>query len=144
MRKSIEVQLMNLRNTFKNEKNTELVSAQVNAVLAQLTKANNLLNDTTLSDGALLSASLLILLREGLEALLVVIALMTVLIKTKRQDALKYVHIGWVMALIVGGLTWAAAQTLIQISGASRGSNGRDRRPICSYYFAICWGMDAQ
>ena len=120
LRKNIEVQLMNLRNTFKNEKNTELVSAQVNAVLAQLTKANNLLNDTTLSDGALLSASLVILLREGLEALLVVIALMTVLIKTKRQDALKYVHIGWVMALIAGGLTWAAAQTLIQISGASR------------------------
>ena len=45
---------------------------------------------------------------------------MTVLIKTKRQDALKYVHIGWVTALIAGGLTWAAAQTLIEISGASR------------------------
>lgn len=68
----------------------------------------------------MLSASLVILLREGLEALLVVIALMTVLIKTKRKDALKYVHIGWGMALIAGGLTWAAAQTLIQISGASR------------------------
>ncbi|MEI8618702.1 FTR1 family protein [Pseudoalteromonas sp. B193] len=48
------------------------------------------------------------------------IALMTVLIKTKRQDALKYVHVGWVTALIAGGLTWTAAQTLIEISGASR------------------------
>ena len=120
LRKNIEVQLMNLRQTFKNEKDAAIVNEKVSAALAQLAKADSMLNETKLTDGALLSASLVILLREGLEALLVVIALMTVLIKTQRQDALKYVHVGWVMALIAGGLTWAAAQTLIQISGASR------------------------
>ncbi|MEL0631509.1 cytochrome c/FTR1 family iron permease [Pseudoalteromonas carrageenovora] len=120
LRKNIEVQLMNLRQTFKNEKDAAIVNEKVSAALAQLAKADSMLNETKLTDGALLSASLVILLREGLEALLVVIALMTVLIKTHRQDALKYVHVGWVMALIAGGLTWAAAQTLIQISGASR------------------------
>lgn len=120
LRKNIEVQLMNLRQTFKNEKDTVVVAEKVNAALTQLAKADSMLNETKLTDGALLSASLIILLREGLEALLVIIALMTVLIKTKRQDALKYVHIGWVTALIAGGLTWAAAQTLIEISGASR------------------------
>ena len=120
LRKNIEVQLMNLRQTFKNEKDTAVVAEKVNAALTQLAKADSMLNETKLTDGALLSASLIILLREGLEALLVIIALMTVLIKTKRQDALKYVHIGWITALIAGGLTWAAAQTLIEISGASR------------------------
>jgi len=120
LRKNIEVQLMNLRQTFKNEKDTAVVAEKVSAALTQLAKADSMLNETKLTDGALLSASLIILLREGLEALLVIIALMTVLIKTKRQDALKYVHIGWVTALIAGGLTWAAAQTLIEISGASR------------------------
>ena len=120
LRKNIEVQLMNLRQTFKNEKDAAIVGEKVSAALAQLAKADSMLNETKLTDGALLSASLIILLREGLEALLVIIALMTVLIKTKRQDALKYVHVGWVTALIAGGLTWAAAQTLIEISGASR------------------------
>ncbi|WP_350550730.1 cytochrome c/FTR1 family iron permease [Pseudoalteromonas sp. 120-MNA-CIBAN-0494] len=120
LRKNIEVQLMNLRQTFKNEKDTVVVAEKVSVALTQLAKADSMLNETKLTDGALLSASLIILLREGLEALLVIIALMTVLIKTKRQDALKYVHIGWVTALIAGGLTWAAAQTLIEISGASR------------------------
>ena len=120
LRKNIEVQLMNLRQTFKNEKDTAVVAEKVNAALTQLAKADSMLNETKLTDGALLSASLITLLREGLEALLVIIALMTVLIKTKRQDALKYVHVGWVTALIAGGLTWAAAQTLIEISGASR------------------------
>ena len=66
------------------------------------------------------SASLIILLREGLEALLVVIALATVLLRTNRKDALKYLHFGWILALFAGVATWAAAQSLISISGASR------------------------
>jgi len=45
---------------------------------------------------------------------------MTVLIRTQRQDALKYVHTGWIVALLSGGATWVAAQSLISISGASR------------------------
>jgi high-affinity iron transporter len=73
-----------------------------------------------LSEGTLFTASLVILLREGLEALLVIIALTTVLIRTGRRDALKYVHIGWIAALLAGGATWIAAQSLITISGANR------------------------
>lgn len=120
LRKNIEVQLMDLRQTLKNEKDTAIVAEKINAALSQLAIADGMLSKTKLTDGALLSASLVILLREGLEALLVIIALMTVLIKTKRKDALKYIHVGWITALIAGGLTWAAAQTLIEISGASR------------------------
>jgi len=60
------------------------------------------------------------LLREGLEALLVIIALMTILMRIDRQDTLKYVHIGWVGALLAGIATWWVAQSLITISGASR------------------------
>ncbi|WP_058375173.1 FTR1 family protein [Pseudoalteromonas translucida] len=120
LRKNIEVQLMALRKTLKQEKDTAIVAKQITAALTQLEQAGKLLSNTKLTNSALLWASLVILLREGLEALLVVLALMTVLIKTQRQDALKYVHIGWITALIAGGLTWAAAQSLIEISGASR------------------------
>lgn len=74
----------------------------------------------TLSNATLFSASLVILLREGLEALLVVIALVTVLVRTGRRDGLRYVHLGWVTALVGGVATWAAAQSLVSISGASR------------------------
>ena len=120
LRKKIEAQLMSLRNTLKEKANEASVNKQINNVLIEIDKADNLLKGDKLSNSALLWASLIILLREGLEALLVIIALMTVLIKTKRQDALKYVHLGWVTALIAGGVTWLVAQTLIEISGASR------------------------
>jgi len=61
-----------------------------------------------------------ILLREGLEALLVVIAMIAFLRKAERTEALPYVHGGWVAALAAGGVTWAIATYAIGISGASR------------------------
>jgi len=61
-----------------------------------------------------------ILLREGLEALLIVVAMIAFLTKGDRRDVLIYVHGGWVSALAAGVLTWAAATSLISISGASR------------------------
>lgn len=61
-----------------------------------------------------------ILVREGLEALLIVVAIIAFLGKANRRDVLPYVHAGWIGALLAGLLTWAAATTLITISGASR------------------------
>jgi len=61
-----------------------------------------------------------ILLREGVEALLIVIGMIAFLKKANRPDALRPVHAGWVSALVLGGLTWAVATYLVAISGASR------------------------
>lgn len=61
-----------------------------------------------------------ILLREGLEALLIVLAMITFLRRADRQDVLPYVHGGWVAALAAGAATWAVATFFIGISGASR------------------------
>ncbi|MEO6744569.1 MAG: FTR1 family protein [Caldimonas sp.] len=64
--------------------------------------------------------ALTILLREGLEALLVVVAIIAFLRKADRPDVLRYVHAGWVSALASGAVTWLAATYLVGISGASR------------------------
>jgi high-affinity iron transporter len=64
--------------------------------------------------------ALTILLREGLEALLIVIAMLAFLRKAGRPDMARPVHYGWAGALVAGGLTWWAATSLIGISGASR------------------------
>lgn len=64
--------------------------------------------------------SFTILVREGLEALLVVVAIIAFLNKSDRRDVLPYVHAGWMGALGAGVLTWAAATTVITISGAGR------------------------
>ncbi|WP_343231886.1 FTR1 family protein [Thermomonas sp.] len=40
--------------------------------------------------------------------------------KAERREALKWVHAGWIGALVAGGLTWVVATWLIDISGANR------------------------
>jgi high-affinity iron transporter len=61
-----------------------------------------------------------ILVREGIEALLVVVAMIGFLTKVERHDVLPYVHAGWASALIAGALTWAVAAYFVDISGANR------------------------
>ena len=65
-------------------------------------------------------ASITILLREGVEALLIVVGMVAFLKKAERRDVLAYVHGGWIVALACGGLTWAMATYFVGISGASR------------------------
>ncbi|MEW5249816.1 cytochrome c/FTR1 family iron permease [Microbulbifer discodermiae] len=120
LRLSIERELLALRAKLNASGDPQAVQEQVQQLLTSLETAESLMQENTLSGTAVFFASLLILLREGLEALLIVIALVTILIKSKRNDAIKYVHLGWVTALAAGTATWLAAQQLINISGASR------------------------
>ncbi len=73
-------------------------------------------NDTVAS----FIGALTILLREGLEALLVVVAMLAFLKKAERRDVVVYVHAGWMAALAAGGITWGVATYLVGVSGASR------------------------
>ncbi len=84
--------------------------AQVDAELGQ-TKAEPM----TTFVGALT-----ILLREGVEALLIVVGMIAFLKKADRKDSLRPVHAGWISALAAGALTWVVATYLVTISGASR------------------------
>ena len=65
-------------------------------------------------------AAATILLREGIEAMLVVVAMIAFLRKAGRDDVMSYIHAGWVGALAAGVLTWVLATRLVSISGASR------------------------
>ena len=38
------------------------------------------------------------------------------------SDAVRYIHLGWILALIAGGLTWVATQTFLTFSGQHRES----------------------
>jgi high-affinity iron transporter len=61
-----------------------------------------------------------ILLREGVEAALLVAALLGVATQAGLAARKRYVHIGWVSALALGVVTWFFATRLVAISGASR------------------------
>lgn len=86
----------------------------------KLTEAQTALSGSSEDPLSTFLGALTILLREGLEALLVVVAMVAFLKKADRRDVLPYVHAGWVAALASGGVTWAIATYLVDLSGASR------------------------
>lgn len=96
------------------------ISPQVARLDALMNAAQRALAPATASPAASFAGALTILLREGLEALLIVVAMIAFLRKADRPDVLPYVHGGWIAALVAGGLTWVAATYLISVSGASR------------------------
>jgi high-affinity iron transporter len=96
------------------------VRSRVGTLDALFTDAEFALAPGETSAGASFFGAFTILLREGLEALLIVVAMLAFLRKADRSDVLPYVHGGWVAALVAGGLTWIVATYFIGISGASR------------------------
>lgn len=96
------------------------IQAQAERLAALMDTAERALAPEKASQASAFMGAFTILLREGLEALLVVVAMVAFLRKAGRADVLPYVHGGWSAALVAGLLTWAAATYLISISGASR------------------------
>ncbi len=109
-----------LRNKIRTNEPLSVIESDIKMIYQKLDIADELLGSKSLSGGAAFASAFFILLREGLEALLIVAALAAFLVKTNRRDGLKYIHFGWVGALIMGGFTWWASTSLIDISGASR------------------------
>lgn len=116
----IEGAMGEFRAAIGSGASAEAVHARADRLNAQLDAAARALAPGQVSSGSSFAAAFTILLREGLEALLIVVAMVAFLRKAERVSFLPYVHAGWLAALAVGGLTWAAATYLISISGASR------------------------
>ena len=116
----IEAAMGELRASLKRRAPADVVAGQVTALSGLFDEAGRALAPSEASALSTFLGAFTILLREGLEALLIVIAMIAFLRKAERQDVLPYVHGGWVAALVAGAATWVAATWLIAISGATR------------------------
>ncbi|MEK8090693.1 cytochrome c/FTR1 family iron permease [Thermithiobacillus plumbiphilus] len=120
LRTQIETEMGLYRNALRNRLDVAEVEPLHARVLASLDQAQDVLTSTKLSPTTGFLSAFTILLREGLEAVLVVAAIVTLLVRTNRRDLLTRVHAGWIAALFMGVLTWWLARELIQITGARR------------------------
>jgi high-affinity iron transporter len=115
----IETAMGKYRSLLAGKAPAAEIHGQVASIDVLFNEADALLGSSADATAAFLG-SLTILVREGLEALLVVVAMIAFLRKADRGDMLRYVHAGWVGALALGVVTWAVATFLVNISGASR------------------------
>jgi high-affinity iron transporter len=112
--------MIEYRDLIRRGASVDEVGAAAAAIDELLAASAAKVDGEALSPTAAALSAFVILLREGLEALLVVAAIVALLVKAGRRDALVWIHLGWIGALAAGGLTWFAASALIQISGATR------------------------
>lgn len=118
--RQIEAAMLGYRQQIKAGVSPDELQASATEVQSLLNQARTALDGDGLDATGSFLGSYIILTREGLEAILLLAAMLAFLSKTERNSARKYVHAGWIAALAAGGATWYAASHLINISGASR------------------------
>lgn len=116
----VEQKMGELRAAIAASRDPSDVAAQVTEIQALFDEAETTLAPEQSSNASAFLGAFTILLREGLEALLIIVAMLAFLNKAERPELTRPVHYGWTIALGAGVLTWWAATSLINISGASR------------------------
>ncbi|KZX86309.1 iron permease [Erythrobacter sp. HI0019] len=117
---SVEIGMAELRAAIGRGDPVATVAEKVDALDVLFYRAETVLAPANASEASAFLGAFAILLREGLEALLIVIAMIAFLRKAERTEVLPFVHGGWLSALGAGALTWVAATYLIGVSGAGR------------------------
>lgn len=120
VRKDTEKSLMAYRQSLQDGLPVAEVEQRLDAAKARLTESAGLLGSEGLSGSLSYISGLLILLREGLEAILVLAAILAFLRNTGQQSAVRSVNVGWGLALVAGLATWALAAYVIDVSGSQR------------------------
>jgi high-affinity iron transporter len=120
LRTRTEQAMMAYRNSVRRNAPAAQVEADFRAAIDLLREAQQVTEGHTASATGNFVSSLVIILREGLEAILVLAAMVAFLTRSGRREGLPWLHGGWVVALLLGGLTWAVSSELISISGAQR------------------------
>lgn len=117
--RSVEQKFMDLRSSIQKDQADQV--AQDFQELDQLLKASAAALSTASADAwSTALASGIIMLREGLEIILLLALLLGITRRLGLEEARKYIHLGWTLAMVAGAATWVAAQKLITISGLGR------------------------
>jgi high-affinity iron transporter len=118
---SLEGRFTQFRNSIRQGISAEELEKQRLEIEAGLDRASQMMAQSDpFSSYYVFVNSALILLREGLEATLILAAIVAMLKVLGAASAIRYIHFGWILALLAGGLTWLAAQTVLTFSGQHR------------------------
>ncbi|HEV8722798.1 MAG TPA: cytochrome c/FTR1 family iron permease [Candidatus Binatia bacterium] len=121
--RNLETQFTEFRNAIKQEVSINEIQKRHVEMEAKLEQAEQILTPQDhISDYYTFINSALIILREGLEASLILAAIFAMLKVMGAKDAVRYIHLGWIMALVMGGLTWLTTQTVLTLRGQHRES----------------------
>ena len=115
--RQLEGEWMRLLAAMDGGRSAEQVRAQGEQVLALLERGGAQATD---AGGSVFVDSLLIILREGFEAILIVSALAAYLVRIGERSRAPYLYGGAALAVGASVLLWIAARSVLVLSGAER------------------------
>lgn len=117
----IETEMGAIRKIIADEKGTAAeLAAQIDVTKKIFEEVQASIQSKELSFGVAFSGAFAIILREGFEAVLIVLTLLSVIKAFGNRRAALYVHAGWSSALGLGFVAWFLSGFLMKMSGASR------------------------
>lgn len=117
----MEIKFAELRNLIETKIPYDKIQDKVFEIRQGLDESERLVSGTgVIAPTIAFSTSLSIFFREGLEATLIIAAILTYLEASRNDRFKKHVYYGIVVAIAATGITWFIAQYIVQISGANR------------------------
>lgn len=115
----IEEDMAAFRKAIKH-RSAEAVAVNLEKLKNDIKEVETLLNGQTMTPGLAFVSGFSIILREGFEAVLVILAILGVGKAAASSSVTLAIHSGWVISLILGVAGWFVSGWLISISGVSR------------------------
>lgn len=114
----LEESVTDVRTLIQKNASYEEVEIAIEKAIRTAKIASAALEKSEVSFWMAFSLTLVILLREGLEAFLVIMVLLAIMNKANLRERKKYIHLGWIGAMLLGVILWIVSGKAIQ-SGIS-------------------------
>lgn len=116
----IERQMMAVRQAIEKDKGQETLNQEVQKAINLVDQADEMLRSQKLNYWLTFILSWSIVLREGLEAFLILAVVLALIKKMNMKKALPWLHGGWVTAVIAGIAGWFLSDYIIDFGGKNR------------------------
>ena len=116
----VEMKMAAVRQAIESKNTPQHVFLTIQTAQETLNKATQLLQEKSSSPWFIFLMVIGIILREGFEAILIIIALLGVVRAAGSKKAAYWIHAGWLLALACGALSWVFSGWLMATSGAQR------------------------
>lgn len=117
---ALEEKMAAVRGSIEGKKSLKELELSIQNARAQIDVVAKLIEHQDMSPVVAFFAAFAILLREGFEAVLIILALLGVIRATGSKTAAAAVHGGWLAALGCGLIAWTFSGWVMGMSGASR------------------------
>lgn len=111
----MEKQMMLVRKNISDRVDNQQLKQSIINANASIDKAAVLLQSEKKSAWWMFFMSYTIIIREALEAMLILVIIINLIRSANAEKAMKWIHLGWMSALVVGMLAWLFSEKLVSI-----------------------------